>query len=201
MSIAADLANIALTHLGNGKEIQNLASENTAEARAIRRVYNLCRDQTFRDFPWGFATRFATLALVEEDPTSEWAFSYRKTPDMMFVRRIISGTRNDDQDTRVPFRIASDSVGELIFTDKEDAEIEYTILIEAESRWPSDFRHAFAFLIASMVAPRLTSGDPFKLGDKAIQKYFLALGNAQANSGNEEQAEREPESEFIRARD
>lgn len=196
-----DVANLALRALGQGKEIQNLQTENTAEARAVRRVYDDCVKKTFRDFAWPFATRIGVLELVEENPNREWAFSYRKPSGTIFFRRILSGVRNDNQDSAIPFRIISDDNGDLILTDMQEAEGEWTKLIESVDKWPADFRSAVAYRIAAEIAPSITSGDPFKLGQRAISFYNAELGRAQANAGNEERPERPPETDLVRARD
>lgn len=197
----ADVANLALSALGQGKEIQNLETENTAEARAIRRVYDDCVEKTFRDFPWPFATRIGALELVEENPNREWSFSYRKPSGTVFFRRILSGSRNDSSTSAVAFRIISDANGDLILTDMEEAEGEWTYLIDSVDKWPADFRAAVAYRIAAEVAPRITAGDPFKLGQRAISFYNAELSKAQANAGNEERPDLPPETDLVRARD
>lgn len=60
---------------------------------------------------------------------------------------------------------------------------------------------AFSFRLAAYIAPRLTSGDPFKMSERAMQLYIIELTNAQATALNEQQDEQSPESEFIRSRD
>jgi hypothetical protein len=62
------------------------------------------------------------------------------------------------------------------------------------------FIEAYALLLASRIAPRVTGGDPYKLGPLAYQKYQQKIHEAQNNSLNEEQVDVQPESEFVRAR-
>lgn len=195
------ICNLALSNIGVGQEISNLTTERSAEALACRRYFDHVRDLVFRAFPWPFATRIQALALVEEDPNEEWAYSYRYPTDCLMFRKIQSGIRNDTRQTRVPTKIGNDSAGKLIFTNKEDSIAEYTVLVEDPEQYPPDFVSAFSFLLAAHIAPRLTGGDPFKMGDKALAKYQAAIGEAESNAANEEQAEELPESEFIRARE
>lgn len=200
-SSSTEICNIALSHLGVGKEIANLETENSEEASACRRFYDIALEGTLRDFDWPFATKIADLGLVEEDPNDEWTYSYRYPTDCVKVRRLLSGERNDTHQSRQPYRIARDTSGRLVFTDLEDAQVEYTVLVEDPGQYPSDFTMALSLRIAIYVAPRITGGDPFKLGSRAEEMYRVILGKAQASAFNEEQPDVLPESEFIRARE
>ena len=194
------IVNIALSHLGVGKEIANLVTEQSEEAECARRLYGTARDATLRDFPWPFATTIATLALIEEDPNDEWAYSYRYPTDCLYLRRILSGIRNDYRQSRVSYKIAQDSGGSLIYTDQGDAQIEYTARVTDPTRYPQDFVIMLSLYLAALIAPRLAGGDPHKLGDRAMKMYYLELSKAVSRAANEEQAEEAPVSEFERAR-
>jgi len=200
-----EIANLAIAHLGNGKEIANLETENSAEARAVRRFYNTARQATLHDFAWPFATQYANLALVSSvgdsgHPTDQYTYSYRYPSGCLMLRRIISTTRNDNRQTRIEYKIAQDSSGQLILTDECDAKVEFTTLIEDESRYSADFVLALSLRIASYVAPQLTKGDPFKLGERAMSMYLLQISQAQAVAANEQQPAEDAEAEQIRAR-
>lgn len=192
---------MALSHLGSGKEIADLENESSDEASAMRRFYDEARDKVLRDFNWPFATKVAELTLVESNPTTEWNYSYRYPTDCVNIRRILSGARTDNRQTRAPYKIGKDVSGRLIFTDEAEASVEYTERVEAVEIYPSDFVIAFSYLLAMFTAPRVTGGDPFGLGQKSAQLYLQELSNARANSLNEEQPDQSTESELFRARD
>jgi hypothetical protein len=59
---------------------------------------------------------------------------------------------------------------------------------------------AFSLLLASYIAPRITGGDPFKMGERALRMYDYSIGKSRSNSVNEQQDEEPPQSEFINAR-
>lgn len=201
MPSKTEICNLALTHLGQGKEIGNIESENSEEARTARRVYETARDTVLRDFPWSFATKIAALSLIETEPNTEWAFSYRVPTDCLYLRRILSGLRNDNRESRTPYRVAQDDSGLILFTDYEDAEAEYTVRVTDTTLYPPDFTMAFSYYLAALMAPRLTNGDPYKLGDRCFRLYQYEVSRAVSRGANEEQAEVEPESSYIRARD
>jgi hypothetical protein len=199
-SSATEIANLAISHLGIGKTIANLETEKSQEANACRRFYNTIRDSTLRDFPWPFAGKTAALALIEENPTTEWTYSYRYPTDCLKARRILSGNRNDTRQSEVVYKIFYSATGTVIYTDMKDAELEYTVLIDDPIRYPANFSLAFSLRLATYIAPQLTAGDPFKMGEQSFRRYQMELAMAQSSSLNEEQPDQEPESEFIRAR-
>lgn len=197
-----EIANMALAHLGSSKTIQDLDTENSKEAKACRTFYETVVDEILRDISWPFATQFVDLALVEEDPTDEWGFSYRYPVTCLMIRRILSGIRNDNRQSRVPYKIGSDDQGKLIYTDEPEASIEYTHTRGREiSLWSADMITAVSYKLAARVAPLLTGGDPFKVQDLVLALEQRATKIAASNAFNEEQAEEIPDSEFIRARD
>jgi hypothetical protein len=195
------IANLALGHLGISQEISNIDTDRSEEGLTVKRFFTTARDMAFRDLRCPFLTQFASLSLVEENPNSEWGFSYRYPSNCLFFRRILSGFRNDTRETRVPYKIASDSVGRLIYTDKALAECEYTRSGASLMLWPDDFILATSYLLASLIAPRLTRGDGVKLGDRALQMYELMKHTSDSNADAEEQLETPPEAESIRARE
>lgn len=201
MSSSTSVSNLALSHLGVSTPIANLETEKSTAARACRTFYDLTIEATLRDFPWPFCTVFETLALVSTDPTSEWKYAYRYPTDCFKLRRILSGNRNDNRQGRIPYRIGHDDAGRLIYTDQQDAEIEYTYKETRPDRFTPDFTLAASFRLAGYIAPTVTGGDPFKLGERAMRFYVFETTVAQANAVNEQQDEEPPEAESIRARD
>lgn len=194
-----DIYNLALSHVGNAKECQS-TTENTAEANACRRYYAQTRDEILGEFAWPFARVVVALALVEADPTTEWGFAYRYPADCLTVRRILSDVRNDTRQSRVSYEIARDSEGLLIYTDRDDAVVEYTVAVDDTTQFPTMFVQAVAFKMGYYIAPRITGGDPYKLGTRAYQLYQQAMEQAADNAANEEQPDEPPESEFTRDR-
>jgi len=206
MASETEICNLALGHLGAGKEIANLETDRSQEAAACRRFYDDCRDATLRDFSWPFATKIAPLGLVtdsedDDHPTEEWTYQYQVPSDSLMFRKIQSGTRNDSRGTKVPYRLAYGDSGTVVFTDKEDAVGEYTIRVDDPLRYSSDFVMALSLRLASYIAPQVTGGDPFKMGDRALKLYEFEISKARASALNEEQPEQEPDSEFISTRE
>lgn len=202
-SSTTEIANLALLHLGQSVSIADLDTENSSAARVLRRLYELCRDEVLLEIPWPFATRIEELSLVEEDPTDEWAYSYRYPVDCMKdggFRRILSGARVDDGSSAVRYVIVGDDAGRLVYTDMEDASAEITVKEENVSRYSPKFVAALAYLMAGRGAPAITNGDPHQLGVRALQLYALEVSTAKAKASNEQRKDPEPLNEFLAGR-
>lgn len=198
-SAEVDIYNLALSHVGNAKECQS-TTENTAEANACRRYYAQTRDEILEEFAWPFAKVTVALALVETDPTTEWAFAYRYPVDCLTFRRILSCLRQDTRQSRIPYLMGRDDEGILIYTDAVNAVGEYTAVVEDTTQFAPTLVQAIAFKLGYYIAPRITGGDPYKLGNRAFQLYQQAMERAANNATNEEQPEELPDSEFTRDR-
>lgn len=195
-----DLYNLALSHVGNSKECQS-TDENSAEARACRRFYAQTRDEILREFPWPFAKVTVALALVEDDPTTEWTYAYRYPVDCLYFRRILGDCRMEIRETRVPYLVGRDSNGKLLYTDREDAVAEYTTAVEDTSTFDPLFAQAVAFKLGFYIAPRVTAGDPFKLGARAFGLYRQTMEQAADMALNEQQDDPDPDSTFMLVRE
>lgn len=201
MSSKVQICNLALNHLGSGKSIANIDTEKSQEAYACRTFFDTARDAVLRDFTWPFASKIRSLGLVSESPSDEWDYSYEYPSDCLKARRILSGVRNDDRQSRVPFKIIYGDTQQLIYTDQEDAELEYTVRVTNTERYSPDFVMALSFRLAAYISPRITGGDRFKQGERAFQMYVNEIRQAQASGVNEEQQDELPDSEFIQVRE
>lgn len=200
MASSTEICNQALRHLGVSKTIANIDTEQSSEANTCRAFYETVRDATLRDFNWPFATKFEDLGLVEENPNDEWAYSYRYPSDCLNLRRIVSGNRNETAADRIVYKISRDDSGRLIYTDQQDAAIEYTMRVTSTEEFTPDFVLAFSFNLALFIAPQVTAGDPFKMGDRAERMYNFLMTKAQAQAANEEQPDALPDADYIVAR-
>lgn len=201
-----EIANLALSHLGVGTDIDSLDTDDSAEAKACRRFYETSKDEILRLAPWPFATKFATLSLItdfndDDHETDEWDYVYQYPSDCVFLRRILSGNRKDTNTSDVEFKIVHNEVGSRIYTDMEEAEVEYTVRATNVEKWPADFAMALSFRLAAYIAPRVTGGDPYKMSDRVLKFYTLSHSIAAANAFNEEHNSREPETDLVRSRD
>jgi hypothetical protein len=196
MASKTDICNLALSHLGQGKEISDIDTEQSQEASACRRFINDALDATLIDHDWSFATRFETLGLITASPTSEWGYSYRYPSDCLKVRRILSGLRQDSESSKIPFKIIQDDAGKVIYTDQANAEVEKTVTISDPEYFTAQFSLALSFRLAAYISPRITGGDPFKMKSEMLAQYAIELQAAKTNDLNELRLDKKPKSEF-----
>lgn len=201
------VCNMALGHLKIAIQISALATDKSAQGLACRTFYDVTRQSVLSDFKWPFLTTIQTLALVSSSPfpdpdgNAEWTYAYQYPASCLNFKRVLSGYRNDDRQTRIPYKIFNDPThGQLILTDMISAQGEFTLDDNIEQHYSPTLIMAMSFKLASVIAPMITGGDPYKLGDRALKLYEAELSKAMTNALNEEQPEEEPESEMIRAR-
>lgn len=200
MSSRSEIANMALSHIGQGNDITDVDSDSSAEAKACRRFLDIAIDNVLRDFDWNFARVYASFNLVATNPTPEWGFAYRLPADCLNFKRIITGFRQTNHDNAMPFRLGTDVTGGLVYTDMPNMQGAYTSRVTNTALFPPDMVIALSYLLASLILTRISSGDPYNIRKLLMQAYQMAIGNARANGANEEQLDKPSESEFIRAR-
>jgi hypothetical protein len=191
------IANLALSHLGIGMEISDLGTENSTEAAACRLHYQPVLDTLLERHPWAWANATATLALVDEDPTQEWTYSYRLPVNCAAPRRILSPLGHMDPNP-IPFLRVDDASGGLIYCDEAEPVLEYTKLITNVALFPMVFVRALEWALAEQIA-ELLSAKPER-AERARQMAEDWILKAMAADGNQSRNQAMPDSEFMRAR-
>lgn len=189
MTSVAELWNQALGHIGSDAEITDPDTDRTVAGQTCRRHWATVRDEILRDFAWPRFKVTEALALVEEDPNGQWSFSYAAPAGYSRILRVLDENSPpvDNTANRVPYMLGRRDDGSvLIFTNLEDAFVEYARQETDVNRWDSDAVGAAALLLASRISPKF-GPDAVKLGDRAFGLYRWRLGTAQANALNEEQ--------------
>lgn len=194
---ATQIANLGLSRIGVRQLIESLTDDESTEAQAANLLYEPMRDAVLSDAHWPFARRTVTLALVEEDPNSDWSFSYRRPTDCIRAIRINNSGRLD-QSGLYPFEIGADDAGGLIFTDVEDPVLQYVSRIEDPSQFSVDFVMALSWRMAKELALTLAVAKDY--AQNATREYERAIQLAKAMSFNEEKRDPREESEFITSR-
>lgn len=210
---SSDVCNLALSRIGITRTISSLI-EKSAEAKAFSRIYAQMRQEVLSEYPWPFATGYVDLALIETDPNTDWAYSYRYPQNCIRIRKILdpagrvaysnlsSGNTFEQvgNPMRIPYTLSSDSGGKIILTDQQNASVEITKDVMSEVIFTAKFVSAFAWKLAAEGGPGIASGDPYKLVAKAEAKYMRAIMNAGNDAFNEVEPDQLPDSEFIRSR-
>lgn len=196
MASEVEICNLGLAGVGISQGISALNESGSEAANQCNLVFVPCRDMVLRDYDWPFARRYETLGLVEEEPNTEWTYSYRYPSGCLAVRKIIGATRTDI--SRIPFSIGSDASGRLIYTDQPEAVARLTVRITDPEIFDPLFVMALAALIGARVGAPL-SRDP-KLVAQSQQAYLDFIASARATAENEAVQDAPAEAESIRAR-
>lgn len=194
MASEVEICNFALSQIGIGQAIASRDEGGVADACDL--WFDQCRDMMLRAVDWSFARRYRTLSLVEEEPNTLWAYSYRYPANALAIRRLAGISRLDP--TRYPFDLGGDGSGRLIYADIADAVAIYTERVEDTEMFDALATHALAMLLASKIAKPLARGD----GElkEALGLYGAAINAAINASLNESQRDEEPDAAAIRAR-
>jgi hypothetical protein len=191
---------MALGHIGVQQTIASL-DEKSKEAGACKRFFEHCRDTTLRARPWPFATRYITLALVEEIPNPIWGYSYRYPSNCVNLRRVIPSDVTVDDNYRDPFVVASDDSGKLIYSNQVTAMAEITYRVVDPTLFDDSFVDALAWLVGARIGPSLSGNNAIKIVANAEARYNRALESAGSTAMNEGRVSTAPHSEFIAGRE
>jgi hypothetical protein len=151
----------ALSRIGISKRTVDPGTDNTEEAECLRLHYARALEQTLRDFPWPFATRYAALTLlsgtIAAPMNDDWTYSYRRPVDCVFERRIVVLRTGAVNPTPPPFQLSFDDTGGRIFTNQASAVLEYTARPECTAAQGDPlFLDAFVWKLAARIAGPLT---------------------------------------------
>lgn len=204
-STRVQIASFALTRIGVNQALASLdefsadGKPPSAEAQVCSLWLDTCIERTLEAYDWPFARRIKALALVDENPSDEWDFSYKYPSDCIAARRVLpdGGSRygRDALDQQIPF--VRGQSGDIL-TQQEQAYLQYTARVIDPTKFSPAFTSAVAWLLAHEIAPAL-SAKP-ELSDRCMQYYKASLTDSEAAAANESVGPPPDESEFVTAR-
>jgi hypothetical protein len=135
-----------------------------------------------------------------ENANGDWYYAYREPIDCVFERRLVPpgnyGRRFHG--TPIPFRKGRDTNGLMVFSNEQDAVLEYTTL-DCLHLWTDDlFVEYLTWLLASAAAPGLTR--IADMSKTALQMAENTIAVAEVVDAREAQQEKPGDAEWIRAR-
>lgn len=193
-----DICNLGLTRLGAKGRIQDLETENSAEALRCREIYDQARRTVLIDFDWGFARRREELTLaVGETAPPHYTHAYVYPQKCLKERFIPVG-----DDDRIParFELGIDSTLQipLIYTAHYPAVLVFTADVETTSIYPTEFIEVLALRIAADVALPLTQKEG--RAQALTRAYEQARGRYGSGAMNRENPGPEMDPELVAAR-
>jgi hypothetical protein len=178
------LVNLALARIGISRPIviDEDGQLETSEAAAVALLtVKHAIEATLRDYPWPFATQYATLTAVGGSPSSpvnaDWVYAYREPADCLFPRRLVGARGGAIDPAPPPFGLGRDSGGGVIYANVSPAVLEYTARVRCPAYTGDElFKDAVAWRLAMELAPALT-----RMADQerwARENYEAALRRA-----------------------
>lgn len=198
-SSMVEIWNLALIEIGHTERVADPDEDSTA-AELCRALYEQCRDYVLEDFPWRFAKRRITLAILAGTPPTAWLFQYAVPADCLAIRAFAHPlTRTPLPKDKIPFERATDGTSNLIYTDLEDAELIYTSRITDVSRFDASFVTSLVYYLASKLGVPLRGAAGSAIADSMLNKYMGQVRLAAAKSLREG-FDITPDCEFLQAR-
>lgn len=173
--------------------------EVSVNANHVRTFYDIARQATLENYDWSFCRKRRSLALLAEDPPDTWTYRYEYPPNCITPRYIAyPGVRRPIEP--IPFDMELDDAGtsRTILTDQQSAVLVYTLDVENPSLFSAGFVDALSWRLAAYLAVPC-AGRPDD--EKRCMGWWQGLTSvAETNDANAGQADKEPDGEFITAR-
>lgn len=201
------ICNIALSRIGESTRINSLGEAGTPSEQCDL-FFELCRDQVLSDFPWSFATAFATLAELSVNPDPEFERCYTLPTDCLTVRRVLTpefntmtwpGTAHVPQYPPIKHRIIAGPSSRLLSVNVENAQIEYTRQITAPGLFSAQFVSALAWKLGESIAPSVSR--VAGIAQACAQAYYNEITRAKTVALNEQDVQQRVESSYITGRE
>lgn len=181
MTTSVSICNMALARAGVSQTISSL-TETSTQARMCNQFYEPTRQSLLREFPWPFAERYFTLALIAEEPNSRWNYSYRFPSTALRINEVVVDGGERVPDPPVPFKIGSDSSGRVIYCDEAEAVVAANTDISDVNQFDPLFVDAFAWRMAWELSSPLSQNPSYvqttQMGyERAIRKAMAAALN------------------------
>lgn len=185
MPSAVNLANLALSHIGDEANLSSL-TEQSAQAEHCNRYYPIVRRMLIERHTWSFATRRAALAEVSDEPPASWGYAYALPALCLKPFAVLLPESTDDAEPQ-PFVVETLATGaKVLYTNAEDAVLRYVVDVEDTSKFTPLFDVALSHLLAAYIAGPIIKGREGMNVSRGQMEWFekVALPQAMASDGN-----------------
>ena len=210
MASKLEIWNMALVNITQSPSIQGV-NEDSTEANYCRTYYDRARRSLLQGHDWNFARKRLTLAVIDDERNRpEWKYQYAYPTDCLQGRKILPVNSSTNaallyservkvQYPLVPFEVAvlpstglSGSVDQkVVWTNKEDAVLEYTYNQENPAFFSEDFSMALSWQLAKFIAKPITNKTSVE--DRAISQANHFTLVARASNMNERREPKQSE--------
>jgi hypothetical protein len=141
--------------------------------------WDVCKESMFEEHQWAFANVQATLSAATVDVPLGWTFAYDYPTENCAAIWCVFNEGNYDNKDAQDFDTYLDKDSGLlkIVTDSDEAYVEYTLIIDDVTTWPTKFGLAMSYFLAATTCALLT-GDADK-AMKLMQVYSMMVTEVQ----------------------
>lgn len=163
--LKTEIANLALRHLSITSYLTDLETDNSIEARTIRRFLKISLEDVLEKHDWTFARKTCALSLQGQDPEHPFEYSYNKPVDALVVRELAPDGRfyrpnveRHREDVRY-FEERYVGTDVLIYTCVQNASAKYTQKFSENAKFPFYFGRAVAGQLALDIGPAIITNN------------------------------------------
>lgn len=199
-----DIANLALGRLGVSLTVADVQTENTQQAKVIRRYFRTSLDTLLEKHPWSFATQMQALPLLSENPTPQFLYSYSKPADALIITEIAEEgifsqfVQYEDQKNR--WQEIYSPMGQMLYANTRNAHAKYTTKLPEDAAFPNHFGRALAAQLSMDIAPQLITNNFGKVRDTLNAGAMVDITHGIADDLGRQPLPEDSLSPFIRAR-
>lgn len=200
-----DIANLALGYCAVSLTVSDIDTDNSTQAKIIRRNFQTSLETYLEVHPWGFATQYQAMALIEENPSSGYDYSYARPADALTIRQVAKedcfvNDFEQYEQHKIPFKEMYSGSGVRIHTDLKDAHCEYTTKIQDTYDFPSHFARGLAAQIAMDIAPQLITNNYAKIKQTLLSDLDRIMTKGISDDLGKQPRKKDPISPFQAAR-
>lgn len=212
MPSAADIANIALSHIGARAQVSSIAPpDGSVEAGYAARFYPIARRELIEAHAFAFATRRALLAEVT-NPSSIWAYAYALPaqcikPVRVLSQQLVSAYLLDDARQTIDDVISErgstlfEVEDGVLLTNEPEAMLKYRADVTDTNKFSPLFTSSLGLLLAAYLAGPIIKGtEGAKTAAAWRQQAFALLAKASASDANASQENAAHLAEHLRVR-
>lgn len=198
MASQVDIYNYALGSIGQSETVASLTEKSKAQI-VCTQFYELARDTVLADFPWPFATKTATLALLTNQ-SANYSYTYQYPVDCLRANFIVAAGMDVQPDEKLQPRweTAYGLNGQVILTNQAAAVLSYVTRVTDVGRFPILFVETLALKLGALIAMPMTNTRA--IADGAAANYQGAVQGAAAQAANQSKYRHDHTSEYIIAR-
>lgn len=191
MSSKVEIANSALAQLGDIR-LLSLTDENET-ARKVNAIYDLKVNELLSLYPWSFAKKRRSLALLEDAPLFGYQKAFQLPSDIIRLLEINGGDRE---------KYEHQVEGDKLLINAETCEILYVREVVSSENFPVYFVMALASYLAFELAYAITQSHQIK--KEMYDAFMLKLASAKsidAQSGGDYRRIRQDDILLVRNRE